>query len=316
MDLLKMNKEARDEAMAGLEKDIKALKKNIADIKEQIADLTDDNIAKISRRNNVKKNIAIAKLKGDLIAVPGLAVAIFGLVLILKDKLFWGIALAVLAVAAIIFGLIVRNRWKAFCAEMKSADKDLAGYDKDVAQKNIQIRELDLQIKEKNEQIATIKDFEKFETYYRFADEAETDHVLVFVTGKYSEKDEEPKKPKSGSKYPCDNLDSVEIYLNDVQFDKASKQKFPKQNGVLTILELQSEEEQALQVQIICNDAAENYQQRTESIPAKKGKASLFVRYHVSTYKNGTKVYCEKFDSLPAFMEALNLSKNDIMSVL
>lgn len=316
MDLLKMTKEDRADAVATLEKEIKALKKSIVDIKEQISDLTDENIAKIKRRKNVKKSVLIAKLKGDLVAVPGLVAAIIGFVLILKSKLFLGILLAVLGVAALVFGLIVRNRWKAYKAEMLSADKDLTDYDKAVEDRKIQIKELDIQIDEKNEQLDVIKDFEQYEGYYRFANEAETNHVLVFVTGKHSEKEDEPKKPKSGGKYPCDNLDCVEVYLNDVQYDKAQKQKFQKQNGIFTILELQAEEDQALQVQVICNDAAENYQQRTEAITAKKGKASLFVRYHVSTYQNGTKVFCEKFDSLPAFMEAVNLSKTDIMSVL
>lgn len=315
MDLLKTTQEDRDNAAADLEKDIKKLKRNISDIEDQISDLTDDNIAKITRRNNVKKSIAIAKLKGDIISLPGLIAVIAGLILT-KNAPFWGIALAVVGVAAIVFGLIIRHRWKAFADEMKSADKDLAGYDKDVAQKKVQIKELNLQIEEKKEQIDAIADFEKFETYYRFADEAETNHIMVFVTGKCSDKEDEPKKPKAGTRYPCDNLDSVEVYLNDVQYDKLKTQKFAKQTGALTILELQAKEEQSLQVQIVCNDAAENYQQRTESIITKKGKASLFVRYHVSTYKNGTKVYCEKFDSLSTFMDAMNLGKNDIMSVL
>ena len=331
-ELLKTNSDDRKEMVHKHQKNIKAHESEIKELKAQMDDvqktsrkLSDENVDKLSRRKSVDKKINSIKGASNALFALGVIGLGAGAILIFLVGGVWsivgGIAAAVAGIASIVFGFIVRPKWKQHAQEQNEAYRALETYDrlqKDYAQ-HIQTLEKDIdtyesRIEEAEAAIEKIRDFEKYETYYRWVDATRYGHIVIMVTGNTSSLDGKPTPPKEGKKYKdsMSVVTGVEISLDKTPCCIATPANMGKQSGVFCIVPLEEEGSKALQVRISYRSEDSTLERIGDPITVIRDEKSTFLWYHVFAGKKGNQVYTQTYDDFEEFREAIALTKEDV----
>lgn len=320
-------KDARDNATAALRKENESLELRIKEIDINSDRLREENKDKIQVRNAVNKKIRAVKRKGNLLFFLALIVAAASGIWLFGIHMALGIAGLVLALAAFIFGIVVRSGWKKYADEQNAANAALATYD--ATQKNLTDSKNDLegkikenksqisqQSKSYDEQIDAIKDFERYAEYYQWVAGLENGHVAVFVTGEVHVSDTSPRKPSEGKKYDSLQAQSVEIYFNEMLYGSGVKQYFSSQTGMFAVAKAEEGSTQKMQIRVAYEIANNQFERISTPQPMRSDAKSKFVWYHISTCGKGTEIYAETYASFDELREAVRLSKEDVIKKL
>ena len=312
MELLKSTKQERKDALTQLEKGVKDTKKEISQLKEEISQLTNENIGKITRRKNVRRTIARIKLAGNCLMVLGGLVALSCLLLFSIHVLL--AALAIVAGAALaVYGMIVRKKWKAHENELGNANGALTDYDQQVAIRKEAIADKEATIQDYKAQIEAIKDFDKYEQFYRFEETCGRGYLLVFTTGNEDTTAKEPRPPKKRSRYNPDFLTKVEVFVDGVMEQEALPKKFDRQKGAFNLLAPEGSRFYTVASYL---NATEPCSHTGQELCCGKKTPSQFIWQHISLYEEGVEVYTQDYDNLQDFMDAVGLTKDDLQEIL
>ena len=241
-ELLQTTHDERKDMIRDHQKNIKSHQSEIKELKSQMDDtkrtsrkLSDENADKLSRRKAVDKKIGTIKGASNALFALGVVGLGAGAILIFLVGGVWpivgGVAAALAGIACIVFGFMVRPKWKQHAQEQNEAYKALESYDR--LQKgyhqHIQTLEKDIEnyeskIEDAEAAIDKIQDFEKYETYYRWVDATQQGNIVVMVTGNTSSLDGKPIPPKEGKKYK----DSMSVVTGvEISLDKTPPARYP-----------------------------------------------------------------------------------------
>lgn len=305
--------------------DISTLEDEIKDVEKQSRALYEDNEVKLFRRSKVNKKIKSIKAKSTLLILLGLIMLGVCAYLLIQSKTFFGICAALVGVASIVYGFVYRPKWKQFAQEQYDAHKALEEYDKiqegharSISDKKAQIKKHQLEIQSVESKIQAIKDFEKYEPYYRWVEKSETGHIVVMVTGDTNFSDSAPQPAKEGKKYSRTGsfVDSIEVYLNEMLYCRATPKGLKNQNGGFGIIEIEEEGTNKLQVCINMSVGNNSFQRIGDPIPVKKSNRSTFVWYHASLCSKGTSVFMTTYDNFEDFRKATSLTMDDVLKYI
>lgn len=335
-ELLKTNSADRKDmirdhqkSIASHEAEIKDLKSQSDDIKRTARKLSEENAEKLSRRKTVDKKIGTIKGASNALFILGALGIAAGAILIFLVGGVWpivgGVAAALVGIAAIVFGFLVRPKWKQYAQEQSEAYEALKSYDKlqkDYSQhiKTIHsdITDHEAKIEEAEEAIEKIQDFDKYEAYYRWVDGSQCGHVVVMVTGSASSIDGKPTPPKEGKRYKDSMavVNAVEISLDKVPCCNAIPTNLGKQSGAFCIVPIKENDCQALRIRISYRCEDSTLERTGDPIPVKKDQNSVYLWYHVFAGKNGSQVYTRTYEYFEEFRNAIALTKEDVMRVI
>lgn len=335
-ELLKTTKDDRKDMIRNHEKSIKSHETEIKELKSQMEDvkktsrrLSDENADKLSRRKAVDKKIGGIKGSSNALFILGVLALGAAAVLIFLVGGVWpivgGVAAALAGIAAIVFGFIVRPKWKQHAQEQNEAYKALETYDRlqNGYAKHIQTLQSDIdsyesKIQEAEAAIDKIKDFEKYETYYRWVDATQYGHIVVMVTGNTSSLDGKPTGPKEGKKYKdsMSVVTGVEISLDKTPCCIATPANLSKQSGAFCIVPVEESGSQALQVRISYRSEDSTLERIGDPITVTQDERSTFLWYHVFAGKKGNQVYTNTYKDFEEFREAIALTKEDVTKAI
>lgn len=334
--LLKTTKDDRKYMIRDHQKSIKAYESEIKDLKSQVDDikktsrkLSDENEDKLDRRKAVDKKIGAIKGASNALFALGVVGIGAGAILIFLVGGVWpivgGIAAALAGIAAIVFGFIVRPKWKQHAQEQNEAYKALEAYDRIQKGYNQHIQSLQTEINEKKALIEEaeaaidkIEEFETYESYYRWRDSAEYGHIVVMVTGNTSSLDGKPTGPKEGKKYKDSMVvvSGVEISLDKNPCCIATPANLDKQSGVFCIVPIDGTGGQKLQVRISYRSEDSTLERIGDPVPVMHDQPSTYLWYHVFAGKKGNQVYTNTYKDFEEFREATALTKEDVMKAI
>lgn len=334
--LLKTTKEDRkymlrdhEKAIKAYESEIKELKSQVDDIKKTARKLSDENEEKLDRRKAVDKKIGLIKAAGNALFVLGLVGLGIAAILIFVVGGAWpivgGVAAALAGVAAIVFGFIVRPKWKKHAQEQNEAYKALEAYDRiqkgysqHIQSLQTEINEQKARIAEKEAAIDKIEEFEKYETYYRWLDSAEYGHIVIMVTGNTNSLDGKPTGPKDGKKYKdsVDVVTGVEISLDKTPCCIATPANLDKQSGAFCIVPIEGGSTQKLQVRISYRSEDSTLERIGDPVAVMHDEPSTYLWYHVFAGKKGNQVYTNTYKDFEEFREATALTKEDVIKAI
>lgn len=307
------------------ESKIDILECKIKEVEQKAKDLSADNKEKLARRSKVNKKIGVIKLKSTLLMILGLLIIGAGAILYFNDNIVFAICAAVVGVAAIVFGLIYRPKWKQFAQEQSAAHKALEeydriqeGYSRTIADTKAEIKKHEFNIQSEESVIQEIKDYEKYEPYYKWLEKSTTGYVVVLVTGDTNLSDSEPQPAKEGKKYSRTSsfVDGIEVYLNDMLYCRATPKGFKQQTGGFGIVEIEDEGTQKLQVCVNMSIGNNKFQQISDPLPVRKSDRSSFVWYHASVCTKGTSVFVKSYGDFETFRQATSLTIDDVLKYI
>ncbi len=335
-ELLKTTKDDRKDLIRKHEKSIKAHESEIKELTSQMDDikktsrrLSDENAEKLSRRKTVDRKIGSIKGASNALFILGVVALGAAAILIFLVGGVWpivgGVAAALAGIASIVFGFIVRPKWKQYAQEQNEAYKALETYDR--LQKgytqHIQTLQSDIdgyetKIEEAEAALDKIKDFEKYETYYRWVDATQCGHIVVMVTGNTSSLDGKPTGPKEGKKYKdsMSVVTGVEISLDKTPYCIATPANLSKQSGAFCIVPIEESGSQALQVRISYRSEDSTLERIGDPITVTQDERSTFLWYHVFAGKKGNQVYTNTYEDFEEFREAIALTKEDVTKAI
>lgn len=316
-----------DEETGVLRKKNKELDKRIDDIEDKAKQLRADNKAKLLVRAEVNKKIRAIKIKGDLLLILALLVVAASLIWLWDIHVILGIVGLAAALAAVVFGLIVRNGWKQYANEQKSANSALAAYDATQEELSKNKAELEKAVKANktkideledayDKKIDVIKEFDRYAKYYQWEATLDNGHVAVFVTGELRENDTEPREPAEGKNYKSPQLNTLEFRFDDALCSNTIPKAYGKQFGMLAVAAVDTEETQDLTIRVVYQINNEPSERVSAPLPMAQDTKSKFIWYHISSYKDGTEIYAKTYDSFDALREAVNLTKDAVMQIL
>lgn len=311
------------------ESEIKELKSQADDIKRTSRKLSEENAEKLSRRKIVDKKIGNIKGASNALFLLGAVGIAAGAILIFAVGGVWpivgGIAAALAGIASIVFGFMVRPKWKQYAQEQSEAYEALKSYDKlqkDYAQhiKTIHsdIADHEAKIEEAEAAIGDIQDFDKYETYYRWVDKTQSGHVVVMVTGSANSLDGKPTAPKEGKRHKDSMavVNAVEISLDKTPCCSEVPCNLGKQSGAFCIVPIKGSDCQALRVRISYRSEDSTLERTSDPIAVTENDNSIYIWYHVFAGKNGSQVYTRTYEYFEEFRDAIALTKEDIMQII
>ena len=304
---------------------IAVLECKIKEFEQKAKDLCQENMEKLNRRSKVDKQISSIKGKSTLLIILGLLLLVAGAILYAKVNLFAAICAALVGLASIIFGFVYRPKWKVFAAEQAEAHKALEEYDRiqegfnrNIADIRSEIKKHQFQIQAEESKIQEIKDYEKYEPYYRWVEQSKTGHVVVMVTGDTNFSDSAPQPAQEGRRYTrtASFVKGIEVYLNDMLYCRATPKNFKQQSGGFGIVEIEEEGTQKLQICVTMAVGENVFQRVSDPLPVKKSSRSTFVWYHASICSKGTTVFFEEYDDFETFRKATSLTIDDVLKYI
>lgn len=307
------------------ESKIDILECKIKEVEQKAKDLCNDNKEKLARRSKVNKKIGAIKTKSTLLMLLGFLLIGAGLILYFKVNLFAAICAAVVGIAAFVFGCVYRPKWKQFAREQSEAHKALEEYDRiqegfsrSIADTKAEIKNHEFQIQSEKSIIQEIKDYEKYEPYYKWVEQSKTGHIVVLVTGDTNFSDSAPQPAKEGKKYTrtASFVKGIEVYLNDMLYCRATPKNFKQQSGGFGIVQIEEEGTQKLQVCVTMAVGENVFQRISDPLPVKKNSLSTFVWYHASICSKGTTVFFEEYDDFESFRKATSLTIDDVLKYI
>ena len=304
---------------------ISVLECKIKEFEQKAKELCEENTEKLNRRSKVDRQISSIKGKSTLLIILGLLLFGAAAILYAKVNLFAAICAAVLGLASIIFGFVYRPKWKQFAREQSEAHKALEEYDRiqegfnrDIADTKAEIKKHQLEIQSEESHIQEIKDYEKYEPYYKWVEQSKTGHVVVLVTGDTNFSDSAPQPAKEGKRYTrtASFVKGIEVYLNDMLYCRATPKNFKQQSGGFGIVQIEDEGTQKLQVCVTMAVGENVFQRISDPLPVKKSSRSNFVWYHASICSKGTTVFFEEYDDFETFRKATSLTIDDVLKYI
>lgn len=329
--LMGSTKQERDEMVSNYnniiqthEAKINGFKEEISNVKQKASKLAEENSEKLNRRSAVDKQINSIKGKAALLIILGIVAMVAGIILGLIVNIFIGIGIAVVGLLGIVFGCIIRPRWKQFADEQAAAWKDLeeydkinAGYNKEIAELNDKIdgekRNIDVQKGKINE----VREYEKYEPFYIWKENSSHGYVVLMATADVSVISDEPTSPKHGKKYDDSSiLNGAEVYFNEMRYGFSKFQFFSKQRGCLVIAAVEGDGPQKLETCVGYKIVNYDYASESAPVPFRMSSPSMFIWEHISVYKGGVQVYRNVYDDVDEFMSATSLTKEDVLKCL
>ncbi len=317
------------EDISSAEAKIKALKSESEEIKKAARKLSEENEEKLERRKNVDKKIGMIKGAGNALFVLGGLAVIAGAVLILAVGGVWpiigGIAAALAGIACVVFGFMVRPKWKQHAQEQGEAYKALESYDKLQKDYKQHLQTIQTDVAENEDKIAEaeaaiekIQDFDKYEPYYRWVDATQCGHIVVMVTGSANSLDGKPTPPKPGKRHKDSMavVNGVEISLDKTPCCNAVPTNLGKQSGAFCVVPIESGDCQALRVRISYRADDSTLERTGDPVTVTKDESSTFLWYHVFAGKKGNQVYTHSYEDFEEFREAIAMSKEDVMRII
>lgn len=304
---------------------ISVLECKIKEFEQKAKELCEENMEKLNRRSKVDRQIGSIKAKSTLLMLLGFLLIGAGVILYFKVNLVAAIAAAVVGVAAFVFGCVYRPKWKQFAREQSEAHKALEEYDRiqegfnrDIADTKAEIKKHQLEIQSEESHIQEIKDYEKYEPYYKWVEQSKTGHIVVLVTGDTNFSDSAPQPAKEGKKYTrtASFVKGIEVYLNDMLYCRATPKNFKQQSGGFGIVQIEDEGTQKLQVCVTMAVGENVFQRISDPLPVKKSSRSNFVWYHASICSKGTTVFFEEYDDFETFRKATSLTIDDVLKYI
>ena len=330
-ELMGTTKEERDELVFNYnkiiqthEEKINGFKEEISEVNQKASKLAEENSEKLNRRSAVDKQINSIKGKALALIILGIVAMVAGIILGLIVNLFIGIGIAVVGLLGIVFGCIIRPRWKQFADEQAAAWKDLeeydkikAGYDKEIAKLNNKITDENKSIDVQKSKINEIREYERYEPFYIWEEKSSHGYVVIMATADVSVVSDEPTPPKKGKKYDDSSIiDGVEVYFNEMRYCFGKFQLFSRQRGCLGIAAVEEEGTQKLETCVGYTIVNYSYCSESAPVPFRKSSPSKFIWEHISVCKRGTQVYRNVYDNAKDFMEATSLTKDDVLKCL
>lgn len=312
-----------------LQNEISSIKNvKIAAIEAKVGKLKSENAEKLNIREAVDGKISSAKRKGNWVIFLGVVVIIAALLFLTEKNIgeelaFLRIVGAVVGIVVVVLGIILRGKWKKYADEKTQSDHALAEYDRtqnayanEIKQHRNEIRDLEMQIKDIEAEQDRIREFEKYEKYYKWEASIEKGYIAAFATSEFHAIDDSPREPKEGKKYDRVPLTGLEIYMDEMLYAGGGVKSFSSQNGILAMTPVEEGGTHKLQIRVVYQIGDNCFDRVSKPLPISANSPSQFMWYHVSTCAKGTEIYVNSYDSFDDLREAVALTKEEIMRML
>lgn len=300
--------QSRNEAIAVLEKERKAVEQQAEPPKKERDALVNANADKLNKRSGIEGQINGKKKLGKALIVIGLIIAAVAAI----SGSTYGIAVIIggcaVGVALLIGGIVILKSTGSLTDQLKQMNTELSEFDKKNNALSAEINELDGRIASIQNEIESIRREERYAKYYEWADRVETGHVALFVSTHNLMLLDKPENYTPGKKYDSSWSRDMFLYSKIVMDDMVYAQLGNRDYGKICLTKVEPGTHKLELVAGYCVTRDNPFERVTEPIPIRGDGESKFVRMHLCMCKNGTKLYISSYNDFDEFLKDIGMS--------
>ena len=278
---------------------------------DELEELKRQNYSNMSKREVLRGKVYNRKTRGRICLWVGAIILIIGLLNIPNpDHKSVAIPMAIGGIALVVLGIILFITCAKYSPELEELNAVLCNFDRAASGLQSKIDEFDEKISEHRSALAEIADRENHTVFYKWADSAATNHVLLYVTGEVHPLENKPLPPKA-KRYGSCHVSDARIYIDEMVYANVNL----KELRAMAIACIDDPGTHKLQIYAEYNIGGRlTYEWNSAPVPIKPSNSSVFVWLHVSTSGKGTQCFCSSYSTVHEFMSATGISKDEMVA--